>query len=153
MKRQTLISFIVALALLGLLDALYLAHTAMSGGSLACDVNGLDGCNTVAQSPYSYLFGLPLGVYGAVFYAIFIALALFALMRASRLLDRLLALLALVGVVASVKFLYIQLVLIQAVCIYCLASAAVAGLLGIAAYLLVRRGPPPRETAPLPPSA
>jgi uncharacterized membrane protein len=138
MARQTLISFLLALTLLGLLDAAYLAETAMTGKELACDINGLEGCNAVAQSPYSHLFGLPLGVYGVAFYGLFLILAGLALARPARALERALALLSAIGVVASAYFLYVQLALIKAVCLYCLASALIAVLLALVAWLLVR---------------
>lgn len=129
MARTTLLSFIIILTILGLADAWYLADTALTGTALTCNIAGLDGCNTVAKSVYAHLFGVPLGVYGVVFYVVFLITAGFARMKPSRRADRVLALLALLGTLASIAFLYIQFVLIKAVCVYCLGSAVIAFLL------------------------
>ena len=138
MKRSTLLSCIVFLSVLGLADAWYLADTALTGGSLACSMEGLSGCNAVAKSAYSHLFGVPLGVYGLAFYGVFLIAALFAMRRVSQGMDRMLMLLGIVGLLASVAFVYVQLALIKAVCIYCLGSAGISVLLAGAAFLVVR---------------
>lgn len=144
MKRSTLISLLAVLAVLGLADAAYLAETALTGGELTCNIEGLSKCNIVAQSAYSHVLGIPLGVYGAVFYAVFLVAALIAAKRGGKGMDRLLGILSVVGALASAWFLYIQLALIKAVCIYCLASAAISAFLFVAAMALIVR----RETGP-----
>ncbi len=143
MKRSTLISLLIALTVLGLVDAWYLANTALTGGELVCDINGLNDCNVVAQSPYAHFFGIPLGVYGVVFYGLFLLVTFLTLIRPSRGLDRIIAALSVVGVLASAYFVYVQLALIDALCIYCLASAAIAVLLAVVAYGLIRGNSPP----------
>jgi uncharacterized membrane protein len=140
MKRPVLISFIIALSLLGLADAWYLAETALTKTALTCSIGGLDGCNIVAQSPYSHVRGVPLGVYGAAFYGLFLLLAIGISWRQWVWLDRLLLVFGGIGFLASLYFLYVQIVLIQALCIYCLASAGIAfALLGAALQLVFPR--------------
>ena len=155
MKRQTHLSFIIALAVFGLIDAGYLAETALTGGQLACDINGLSGCNAVAQSVYSQLFGIPLGVYGLVFYGFFLLLAIGACIRPSPKVDYFLAILAGAGGISSLYFLYAQFFLIKALCIYCIASAVIAGLLVVLTGLLVRNSGAKSapKAASLPPTA
>lgn len=136
MKRTRIISGIAVLALAGLGDAAYLAEAALTGGSLACSIDGLSKCNLVAQSPYAHVLGIPLGVYGLVFYGLFLVAALAAAMRPGKGMERILAALAVAGILASAWFLYIQVALIQAVCIYCLGSAAIAVLLALAVWHL-----------------
>lgn len=147
MKRSTLISLLLGLSLLGLADAWYLAETAMTGGQLACDINGLNGCNIVATSPYAHLWGVPLGVYGVVFYALFLLISFVAFYKPSRKIDGALALLGTVGLLASIAFLYIQLALIKALCIYCVGSAVIAFLLAAAAAKLYHKAKQAPEAA------
>jgi len=139
MKRTALVSLTLGFAALGLIDAGYLLDTALTGASLVCNIQGLDGCNTVAKSAYSFLFGIPLAAYGVVFYAGFVVLALVAYYKRHRILTALLALGGVVGVLASIVFMYIQLVLIQAVCVYCLGSAVISAFLFITTLLLFQK--------------
>jgi len=138
-----LINLIVILAVLGLVDSLYLASHAASDTALFCDIGaGLDGCNQVAQSPYSQIYGIPLAYLGVGFYALLLVASLVAAGRHSRFVHQALLVVAGVGALFSIVFLYIQLVLIQALCVYCIASAAIAFLsLGAAVYLDRRHAP------------
>lgn len=136
MKRSTLLSLIILCSMLGAADAFYLAETALTNGTLLCNIDIIDGCNTVAKSPYAHLFGIPLGVYGVGFYVLFFILALIDTYRPHHRLDSVLAVLGAGGIVASLIFVGIQLILIKALCIYCLASALLSALLGICAGLL-----------------
>jgi uncharacterized membrane protein len=85
----------------------------------------------VAQSPYSHLFGVPLALYGVFFYGLLFVLAALALWVSRPLIARGLTALGVVGLLASIAFLGIQLFLIKAVCLYCLASAVISFLLFI----------------------
>lgn len=126
MKRRLVLSLLVALALIGLADSWYLSASAFVGDPLVCDLGaGLDGCNQVAQSPYSKLWGIPLAEYGMIFYAALLVLSAALLVWPRAPLFRALRLLAVLGALMSVAFLYIQFVLIGALCVYCLASAAI----------------------------
>ena len=127
MTRTTLLNLLILLAALGLLDSLYLASHAVSNTALFCDIGaGLDGCNIVAQSPYSRFLGIPLAFYGVLFYALLLLGTFAAIWKHHRYLHRALLAIAGVGAVFSVVFLYVQLVLIQALCVYCIFSAVVA---------------------------
>jgi uncharacterized membrane protein len=90
----------------------------------------IDGCNTVAYSPYGSIFGVPIGVYGLIFYLIMIILTLLLVFfRFSRRLRLAVLLYAVTGVLFSVYFYYLDLVYIRAFCIYCLISAILTVLL------------------------
>ncbi|MDB5195617.1 MAG: conserved rane protein of unknown function [Parcubacteria group bacterium] len=151
MSRPLLILIVIILAMLGLADAWYLADTALTGASLTCNIAGLDGCNIVAQSPYSHILGIPLGVYGVVFYGLFLILAFIASKKPFRMLIRALLALGTIGLLVSAWFLYIQFVLIQALCVYCLASAGISFLLWGATLALWRTSP--AHPRPLPPAS
>ena len=132
MKRLAVV-LILLLAFAGLADSAYITQHEVAGTPLICDIANLSGCNIVAASPYSHLFGIPLAEYGILFYGIVFALALLELFIYDRLLRRALQGLAIVGVIASAFFVLIQFFVIGALCIYRLASALIALCIFIAA--------------------
>jgi uncharacterized membrane protein len=112
-------SALLALGFIGLADSSYLAQNELAGTPLICNVSGLTGCNLVAQSAYSHLFGVPVAVYGLGFYALIFALAALEIAWSSSLLRKALLALTLFGVVISLISLFLQLFVIQALCVYC----------------------------------
>src|SRR5256886_5597048 len=48
----------LALALIGIADAIYVAHGNYTGQRLWCPI--IEGCNAVVNSPYSRVFGVPM---------------------------------------------------------------------------------------------
>jgi uncharacterized membrane protein len=123
MNARTRVSGLVVLSALGIADSWYLAQHALTNTALSCgiDAGKLSGCNTVAQSAYSHIFGIPLGIYGLIFYALVLVAAL--LYNRTHLAHMLsVRALALLGFAASVYFEAVQIFLIDALCIYCLAS-------------------------------
>ncbi len=90
----------------------------------------IDGCNTVAYSPDGRIFGVPIGVYGLIFYLIMFAFAtLLAFGSSSRRLRLVVLLYAVIGVLFSIYFFYLDIAFIRAFCIYCLISAILTVLL------------------------
>ncbi len=142
MTRSVLFSVFLVLALLGIGDSFYLAESAITDTALVCEIDGFDGCNVVAQSPYAHLFGIPLGVYGVVFYISVFVLAIAVMIISRRFWYRLLIGLSFVGVLASLYFLAIQLFLIQATCVYCLGSALITFLMFPLSLWLYKRFAP-----------
>jgi len=140
MKRLGVVCILI-LAFCGLANSLYLAQHEESGVPLQCDIGNLDGCNVVAASEYAQVFGVPLAEYGVVFYGILFILAAVELVLFNRLLRRALQVLAVVGVLFSLYFTVLQVFVINALCIYCLASAFIAFLtLVFASYIEPVRG-------------
>lgn len=138
MNRTALVGALLALSFLGIADSWYLLQSAVTDTALSCDIGGgLDGCNIVAQSPYSQFLGTPLALYGVGFYALMFLLAAVVVGVHRRLLYRALFWLATLGALASVVFLGIQFFLIQALCVYCIASAGITFLLWFLAHRLL----------------
>lgn len=142
MSRTALIVVLFILALLGTADSVYLAQSAMSDTPLVCDIDGLDDCNVVAQSPYSKLLGIPLGAYGVVFYVVSIVALLAIVFAPRRLWYRVLVGVSVLGALMSIVFLGIQLFLIQAICVYCIASAIITFLMAPLSLLLSKQFSP-----------
>lgn len=144
MTRSLLLALAIALSLFGIADSWYLFQSAATDTALSCDIGaGLDGCNIVAQSPYSSFLGLPLALYGVGFFGVLFTLSLALYALPTRMLYRALYALTAFGALASLVFLFIQFFLIQALCIYCLLSAAAAFALLLIARTLWKRHAPP----------
>ncbi len=134
MKDSVTRAILIVLSLVGLADAIYLTDMAFTGGTLVCDFEGLNGCNTVAQSAYSWVFGLPLALYGVMFYLAFLAVLFLHQHLSARLYRKTLIILALIGVGFSTYFIYLQQFVIKALCVYCLGSALISYLLAVLVF-------------------
>ena len=97
----------------------------------------------MAYSPYGRIYGVPIGYFGLVFYAVMFMLAALLTSGPSRRCLRLAVLLyTIVGVCGSIGFVYLDLAFIRAFCIYCLISAinTVVLLLSAIAYYRAMAG-------------
>ena len=130
------VALILFLAFCGVANSAYLAQHEIDGTPLICNIQNLSGCNIVAASQYSQLFGVPLAEYGVLFYGIVFVLAALELVLFDRLLRRLLQAASLIGITASLYFTFVQIFMIGAFCIYCLASAIIALLIFILASFI-----------------
>lgn len=107
-------------SILGFLDAAYLTAEHYFGLPLPCSI--FQGCEKVTTSPYSMFAGIPVALFGAVYYlAVIILTVLYFDTGKTRLLS-FLGRFVFLGLAASLYFLYIQLFIINAICIYCLGS-------------------------------
>jgi uncharacterized membrane protein len=122
----------LALALIGLGAAVYVAQGNYTGQPLWCPV--IDGCNAVVNSPYSRVFGVPMSYFGFIYYLYMFALAArLAFEPFSNSLRFRAILYAAMGAVSSMYFMYLQLAFIREVCSYCLIAAVTSFLLLFAA--------------------
>jgi len=119
----------VALASAGVGIAAYLSYASTTKAALMCPTSG---CDRVRQSSYSTLAGLPVAYLGAAGYALILGSAASANVRAALTG----AALSLVGSAFALYLLVIQLGVIHAVCVWCVASDAV--LLVVTALAIVR---------------
>ncbi|MEO5964949.1 MAG: vitamin K epoxide reductase family protein [Candidatus Limnocylindrales bacterium] len=108
---------LAVLDVFGLAIAGYLAVVEVGGGVPAC--GPLHGCETVAQSEYARIAGIPVAVFGVILSLILLTLAI-AWIRTDHptLLDFHYGL-SLIGVIFEVYFLTLQIFVIHALCIWC----------------------------------
>lgn len=116
------IYMLILVSLIGIADAGYLSYTALTDTPVACKL--IEGCNVVAKSPYSNVWGVPLALYGLFFYFVALVGSLMLLANPSRTRRVLAVLWGIAGVLFSAYFTYLQAYVIGAFCIYCLISAA-----------------------------
>jgi uncharacterized membrane protein len=122
----------IALTLIGIADAAYVARGNYTGAPLWCPI--LDGCNAVTNSPYSRVFGVPMSYFGFIYYLFMFGLAArLAYEPFSNTLRFRAILYAALGAVSSIYFMYLQLGFIGEICSYCLISAVTSFLLLFAA--------------------
>jgi uncharacterized membrane protein len=103
-------------ALAGLVVAAYLTWVHFDDAALVCVAGG--GCETVQESEYAEIAGIPVAMLGLGAYAVLLVLVVFDGPTA-RLAA---AMVALVGLVFSMYLLALQLFVIDAVCAWCLAN-------------------------------
>jgi uncharacterized membrane protein len=131
-RRLRLVAALVALA--GVLVAGYLTRAHYGDGSLVCPVGG--GCETVQESEYAELAGIPVALLGLVAYSVLLALILWDAPLA-RLAA---AALALTGLLFSGFLLVVQAFVIEAFCVWCLANdIVIAPALAVVTALRLRQ--------------
>jgi uncharacterized membrane protein len=137
---------LAVLDIIGLAIASYLAIVEVGGGVPVC--GPLKGCETVAQSEYSRIGGVPVAVYGVGLSLILFTLAI-AWWR-TNYYGLLLAHygLSLAGVIFEIYFIYIQIAVIRAVCVWCTTYGLSLILRFVIAFIVWLRQPRPEADAP-----
>jgi uncharacterized membrane protein len=123
---------VAALSAVGAAIAGYLLYERWTGGTIACATGG---CETVQESEYATMLGVPVALLGLLAYAAIFATAL----GTSEIVRAAGAALAVGGLVFSLYLVYVQAALIEAFCQWCLASDAVMALLAVATTLRLLR--------------
>ena len=124
-------SLLAAGALVGLAIASYLTIVHYEGGVPVCATNG---CEIVQQSRYAALLGVPVALLGTLTFAVLLLSS--ALRKPIAVVGA--AALALVAVLFAGYLVYVQLVVLDAVCMWCVASDALTAVVAVAAWLRVR---------------
>lgn len=133
MAEGTLRKVSTFVAAFGVGVASYIAIEAAGGDAPTC-IAGSSGCQTVANSTYSHLFGVNIAVFGIVGYVLLLAASLLrgdgARMAAFGI--------SLVGFGYSVYLTHLELFKIEAICQWCVASAVLMTILfGLSALRMV----------------
>lgn len=130
-KEQKFITAVVAamliFATIGFADATHLSISHYTGTDLRCGPTG--GCNTVTGSAYATVFGIPVALLGAIYYASMIILSIAFLDARSEKILNILKWIPILGLGASVWFVFLQLFVIHAICLYCMVSAGTSTML------------------------
>lgn len=111
------------LAAVGLGVAAYLAFTHYAHQPIAC--SGIGDCEYVNSTEYAELAGIPVAVLGAGAYAAMFALAGVAWLRGNATALAVAWATSLAGFAFSAYLTYIELYVIDAICVYCVVSACV----------------------------
>ena len=109
------------LALVGLAAAAYLTATKLLGEVPAC--GPIHGCEDVAASSYSELFGIPVALFGVAFSVVLIGLSVAWWRTADRRALVGAYGLGLLGCFVVAGLTYLELFVIHAICVYCVTYA------------------------------
>lgn len=126
MKKTLKLSFLFVI--LSFFIHLYLAaqHYALKYGYDAsqslCTLNDTFNCEAVTLSPYSYLVGIPMALWGAVFHIVFLILLILAALTPEKpSYFKYSFLFTILSAIASTAMLGVSLTLMSTYCIFCLA--------------------------------
>lgn len=134
---SSLVITILVIALIGFVDAGYLTMEHYQGVIPPCTI--VSGCEKVLTSSYSIVLGVPVSLLGVIFYAI-VAAGTFAYLEGKHeKIFRFSLIVALVGIVASLWFLFVQAFLLQSYCLYCLGSAVTSTILFVLACVVFKK--------------
>lgn len=122
------IAFLI-LGAIGFIDATYLTTQHFLGTPVACSI--LKGCEQVTTSPYSIIFGIPVALLGSIYYLAILILSVIYLDSKKINILNIIAKITPLGFLASLYFVYLQIFVIKAICLYCMGSAATSTLLFI----------------------
>lgn len=128
---KLVILLMIIAVIVGFLDSSYLFYKYLTASPIDCLL--FDGCNTVAKSPYSHVFGVPLPLFGMIFYTLMLGSIIFLSIRKNIFFAKVTLALGFMGFAFSLYFIYLQGFIIQAFCIYCLVSALTSTILFCAA--------------------
>ena len=110
-KNGTLYAVMLLLVMIGIVDTAYLTYAHYTGTPVACPDSGVINCAKVLSSPYSAIFGIPLGFIGFIFFVI----ELFAIDRTSY---ENLVFLNIIGLATVIYLLFVEYTL-RTICLFC----------------------------------
>lgn len=113
---------VLVLAIAGLFDSVYLTVEHLNGVVPSCV---LSGCETVLTSKFASIGNFPTAGLGIIYYSILILFTLLLLDRRRKMFAFLVTRFSLVGLISSLVFVFLQLVVLGAICQYCMLSAGI----------------------------
>jgi uncharacterized membrane protein len=134
--HQAIWNITLLFSIIGFLDSIYLLIIKLTHNPLLC-IEGIGDCWTVNTSRYSEVFGIPLGLLGALGYLL-ISMLLF-IIRYNTALERgtryTLFGVSLIGFIYSLYLTYIEIYILKAVCPFCILSAIMMTLIFTASII------------------
>lgn len=128
---------LIIVSFLGFLDATYLTIAHYSGISLKCTI--LHGCDIVTTSPYSLIFGIPVALFGGLYYFTILICSILYFDTKHKTILKFMVPLTIAGFLASVWFVYLQFFVINALCQYCMLSAITSTVLFIFGLIINKK--------------
>jgi uncharacterized membrane protein len=116
-----IVVLLIGFSFLGFLDASYLTIKQYQGDIVPCSIT--EGCDAVLASAQSKILGIPVSRYGVVYYLAILLLSIASLHNRNIL--RWVVYIPFTGLAFSAWFMYAQIVIIHALCQYCIASAII----------------------------
>lgn len=137
LRVKTLVVIFLLVALIGFLDASYLTVKHYANAIPPCSV--LHGCETVLTSPYATIGEVPISLIGSAYYLMLFLLGVLYLDTKKEIIIRRTAQLTWIGFLTSAGLVSLQLLVIRAICLYCMASAITSTLLFIVGMIILKQ--------------
>jgi len=122
--------FLLILSLAGLIDAAYLTWEHINNVLPPCTVNNflpiLSDCGQVLRSAYAEVFGIPLALFGAAHYALLSGVIIYIIIQNNKIAKQWIILQSIAGAIFSLYLMYLQIIVIKSICIYCTLSAFIS---------------------------
>lgn len=143
LSRGDLLLLGAVLSAAGVGVSAYLTYAKVASSiSSVCNVNAFVNCEVVLVSPYSSFFGIPTATVGLVGFLILLVLFLLAFRGRERIgrwpVDTWLVLFAALGALAGLGLTFIEVFVIQAICLFCVTGFALDLGALVIAYVLRR---------------
>jgi uncharacterized membrane protein len=141
LSRADLLLLGALLSVAGIGDSAYLLwEKYVAATSQVCDINPFFNCTVVQTSPYSSFFGIPTALVGLLGFLVLLVLFVLAFRGTERIgpgsVDVWLILFATLGALVGVGLSFLEVFVIQAVCLFCVAGFGLdLGTLAIAVVL------------------
>ena len=136
-KNSKLAWLLITVALLGFADATYLAIEHFRGVVPPCSL--VSGCEAVTTSVYATIMNVPVALLGSIYYFAIICLLLWYIKTGNEKILWHVKYGTIIGLVASAYFVYLQVGVIQAICQYCMLSAATSTALFIISWSKIQK--------------
>lgn len=126
---------ILVFSIIGFADSLYLTIKYYFNSTINCSI--FEGCDLVTMSDYSAILGVPVAIFGMIFYvSIFIFGFLYLRSKKKGLIVSLFGL-ASIGFLISMWLVYVQAFILKTFCFYCLISALLSTILFILSIIMM----------------
>ncbi len=129
-----IIAFLV-ISIIGFADASYLTAQHFRGVGPNCSIS--DMCEIITKSTYSVVFGIPVALGGAVYYLVIFVGTLLYYEKSYQLFHKIIPYITTIGFLFSIWFVYLQLFVLHAICMYCMGSAISSILLFILGMYII----------------
>lgn len=132
------IAAFLLIAFMGFADAAYLTAKHYAGVIPPCSL--VNGCETVLTSPYAIVWGnVPIALVGTLYYLLLFVAGVIYVDTKNAGVIKIAAYFTIVGFLTSAALVSLQIFVIQAICLYCIGSAATSTLLFLLGVSILRK--------------
>jgi len=136
MNKKTILIWMIIFGLIGLSISIYLFQDYfLKEDGYLCEATSFFSCSLARDSPYSVLFGVPLGAFGALWFVIFLSFVYFEFKE--KLWSKAMLVWSAFGILFVAYFIRAE-ILIGAMCPYCTITHVMVLLLFIFSIVLYR---------------
>lgn len=129
MKVKMLVLLII-FTVFGIIDAGYLTYEHYQQVIPPCTINRflpiISDCGKVLRSSYSVMFGIPLAVAGVLQYSLLLIVLILIIIYRKKIFTYWIIFQSILGAILSLYFIFIQFVILNSICIYCILSAFIS---------------------------